>query len=152
MDLKTGIYAFLNIAGFYVDSNWIGDKVGSDFSGLYWGIKNLVAKCGDCGEEPCLSKVINKALDSVTDKFDWIDQKFKVSELEETVHVAKDSILSLDLQMAGEDMPTGDPETACYAKPVPAVSRRSIFGGDDDEDDDDNKDEDEDDRNICQPK
>lgn len=139
MDLKTGLYAFLNIAGFYVDSNWIGDKVGSDFPGLYWGIKNLVAKCGDCGKESCVSQAVNEVLDVAVDGLGFIDGKSRVGELTDSAHVSKDSIFSLDNQMVGEDMPTGDPDTSCYAKPAPGISRREVL--------DDDKDV-----NICQPK
>ena len=139
MDLKTGIYAFLNVAGFYVDSNWIGNKVGSEFSGLYWGIKNMVAKCGDCGKEPCVSQAVNKLLDVAVDGVGFLDKKFHGSELTNSEHVSKDSIFSLDNQMVGEDMPTGDPDKSCYAKAAPGVSRRKVF--DDDED-----------VNICRPK
>lgn len=138
MDLKTGIYAFLNLAGFYVDTNWIGDKVGSDFSGLYWGIKSLVAKCGDCGEEQCLSQKINDVLDVAIDGLGFIDSTFRVSELTDSDHVSKDSILSLNDQMVGEDMPTGNPDVACYAKPASGISRRTVFGDED--------------VNVCQPK
>lgn len=42
--LRTGIYAFFNLAGFYIDSIWIGDQAGGNFPGLCWGIKSLIAK------------------------------------------------------------------------------------------------------------
>ena len=150
MDLKTGVNAYLNLGGFYVDTSWIGTgKVGNDFPGLYWGIKNLVAQCGDCGKEPCASKFINKALKA----FAWNDYgKFKMSELDDTKHVSKDGINSLDKEVEGDDMPTGDPETACYAKAAPAKPRRDIFGDDDDDNDDDDDDDDDDEKKInCQP-
>lgn len=131
MDLKTGLYAYLNLLGFYIDTSWIGDKVGSGFSGLYWGIKNLVAKCGDCGKEPCFSQAINKVLDVATDGVGFIDGSALVSALSYSAHVAKDSIYSLDNSIVGDDMPTGDPEHACYAKPASGISRREIFGDED---------------------
>ena len=45
LDAKFGVYAFLQIAGFYIDTGWIGDKAHATFGGLYWGIKNVIASC-----------------------------------------------------------------------------------------------------------
>ena len=141
VDLKTGLYAYLNLAGFYVDTSWIGNKVGSDFSGIYWGVKNLVAKCGDCGKDPCLSQAVNKLLDVAVDGIGFLGMNTSLNRLSDSEHVSKDSIFSLDNSVLGDDMPTGDPEKACYAKPVGSVSRDQIFADDDDED-----------VNICQPR
>ena len=118
MDLKSGLYAFLDIAGFYIDTNWIGNKIpGIPGPGLYWLVKNLVAKCGDCGEESCKSQAADKILDLI-DHSD--DKTYLQNDLKESTHVSKDSIYSLDHQMEGEEMPTGDPENICVAaRPVP---------------------------------
>ena len=131
MDLKTGIYAFINIAGFYIDTSWIGDKVGSGFSGLYWGIKNLRAKCSDCGNKLCVSQPFNDLFDSARDALGMNGTKFRLHELGDTEHVSKDGIYSLDNQMVGEDMPTGNPNISCVAKPAPPKYRRDFFGDED---------------------
>ena len=113
--MKSGLYAYLNFAGFYIDTSWIGDNAGSKFPGLYWGIKNLVAKCSDCGETPCVSQLINELLDLGLDKL-GITNATSVSLLPDSEHVNKDGIKSLDNSIVGDDMPTGNPERACWAK------------------------------------
>ena len=135
MDLKTGIYAFINIAGFYIDTSWIGNKVpGSEFSGLYWGVKNLVAKCSSCGNNACVSQSFNDLFDSAKKALGMNGKKFRLHELGDSEHVSKDSISSLDRHMEGEDMPTGDIEQVCVVAPKGATKhRRGIFGGDDDD-------------------
>lgn len=132
--MKSGLYAYLNLAGFYIDTNWIGDNAGSKYPGLYWGIKNLVATCSDCGEEPCVSQAINKLLDLALDEL-GITNATSVSSLPDSDHKNKDSIKSLDNSIVGDDMPTGDPEQACWMKPAGDGSlRRRWWRRDDDED------------------
>lgn len=152
MDLKTGIYAYLNLLGFYIDTSWISNKVGSDFSGLYWGIKNLIANCGDCGEEPCVSQAVNKLLGVASDGHDFVDGNYSVSNLTDSEHAGKDSILSLDNEMVGEDMPTGNPDVSCYARAAPKLSRRKVSEDDEDEDEDENEDDKGKDANVCAEK
>ncbi len=133
--MKSGIYAYLNIAGFYIDTSWIGDNAGSKFSGLYWGIKNLVAKCGDCGDEPCVSQAVNKLLDLALDGLN-ITNATSVTLLSDSDH-KNSSIQSLDNSIVGDDMPTGDIGKACFAKspakPAGDLLRRLLWRrGDDD--------------------
>lgn len=111
MDLKTEIYAWFNIGGFYVDTSWIGNKIPtSDFGGLYYGIKNLIAACANCDVAECgvtsVGNIITDAIESVQDPF---TKKVKVSELTESEHVSKDSINSLDDSIDDDDMPTWRP-------------------------------------------
>ena len=135
IDLKTGIYAYINMAGFYIDTSWIGNKVGSDFNGLYWGIKNLVARCTDCGNNSCVSEPLNDLFDSAKAKLHMNGTKYHLHELGNSEHVSKDSISSLDDNLLDEDFPTGDPETACYLRmrpaPPPPKDRRGIFAHED---------------------
>ena len=115
MDVKTGVYAFVRIAGFYIDTNWIGKAApGTDMTGLYWGLKNLVAMCRPC--DPCLGTWVNDLLDVAASGFNWGVEKVLAHELKESNTVGKEKIDTLDLPMPGEDMPTGHLDTACYAE------------------------------------
>ena len=141
IDLKTGVYAFINLAGFYIDTSWIGNKMpGSDFSGLYWGIKNLVAKCTDCGNSSCVSQPFNDLFDSAKKALGMDGKKFRLLELTDSEHVSKGhDISSLDDQhIEGEEMPTGDVDNVCFLekkeKAPPPKYRRSLFGRDDNDD------------------
>lgn len=137
MDLKTGVYAFMNIAGFYIDTSWIGNKMpGSEFSGLYWGVKNLVAKCSSCGNTSCVSQSFNDLFDKAKKTLGMDGTKFRLHKLLDTEHVSKDSISSLDKHMNGTDMPTGNIEDVCVVRPRNGGPkfRRGLFGGDDDDD------------------
>jgi len=126
MDVKTGFYAFFNLAGFYIDTSWLGDKTGDGFSGLYWGVKNLIAKCGDCGDKPCLRQAADEVLGIAKDGFESLlpigfedmdgSKKAAVTNLMDSEHKGKESIDSLDNSIMGMDMPTGNPNTSCYAK------------------------------------
>lgn len=133
--MKTGIYAYINLAGFYVDTSWIGNKASKDFGGLYWGIKNLVAICTDCGNASCVSSHLNDLFDTAKEKLGMNGTKYHLHDLKDSEHVSKDGISSLDNQMPDEDFPSGDPEWACYARapaaPPPPKDQRGIFADED---------------------
>lgn len=83
--------------------------------------------------------MVNEVLDVAMEALGFVNgTKFRLSELTDSVHVAIDGIFSLDDQMVGEDMPTGDPDTSCYAKPAPGKFRRNLL--------------DDEDTNVCQPR
>ena len=135
VDLKTGVFAFVRIAGFYIDSGWIGTKApGTDMSGLYWGTKNLIAVCKPCdtaGSLPCLATPINELLGVAATGFNWLAGKVLTKALNESVTAHKDRIDTLDQPTPGEEMPTGDTEKVCVATYEGGKKRKR----DDDDDD-----------------
>ncbi len=133
MDVKTGFYAFFNLAGIYIDTSWLGDITGDGFSGLYWGVKSLIAKCGDCGNRSCLSQAADEVLGVAKDGFESLlapgfkdmggSKKAAVTDLTDSEHEDKGSIDSLDKSILGMDMPTGNPNASCYAKSADSRQR-----------------------------
>ena len=130
MDLKQGLYASLNIAGFDFNSGWIGDRMGTGYNGFYWGKKNLVARCWDCGKQGCVTGIINDLLSDIAVELTKSAQKHFFSQLKESEHVSKNRINSLDKPMKGEEVPTSDADVVCVAHDKSELARR---GADDDE-------------------
>ena len=130
VDLKTGLYAYVNFAGFYVDTQWLGTKPKGSVGGLYWPIKSLVAKCVPCVPlQPPLGDGVNCMGDlaGIVDRLFYLDVIFNgmitagamvLDKLMETNHDGDTSIDSLDNQIIGDDMPSGHADKACYARPI----------------------------------
>ena len=136
LDLKTGLDAYFNFGGFYIGTAWIGKKKGSPFTGLYWGVKNVIAKCVDCGSK-CFSGYLHDALELPADGVEaFLDWEGSWSNLTESKHSdgkeSSKSIHSLDDQFTGDDMPTGDLKKACYAQLSEDQSLRRRHDDDDD--------------------
>ena len=143
IDLKTGVYAYFQLAGFFIDTSWIGSKAHGDFSGLYWGIKNLVAKCLECHTD-CIERArdllnLEGTLTNETTGMEQIDGKqvAHLNNLGNSSHVKADSVNDLDMTLVGDDFPTGDISRVCRPKvdpdSTPSLLRRwlpksNLFG------------------------
>ena len=174
MDIRTGIYAYLNIAGMYIDTGWLNfKKLPGGFSGLYVGVRNILGHCADCKHDGlCASEPVNDVINSLSEGFfDLVDDAFggkdihvKQSELDDRPSVADADVLAVQPGM----LPSGQEGIVCVSKEQIEMekqmnkearkkkkNKRGLWGRirrrwdwpweDDEDDEDENEDEDEED-------